>query len=356
MKVSINSRFLSGPYGGGMQFANFMRDYFSGHGVAAINHLRDDDIDVILHVNPFPFLTPAASGYSFFDAYAYKIKHPQTIIVERVNECDERKGTHYVNSLLIRTAKHSDFVVYIASWLKDLLETHGLPGIIPSRVILNGGDTRTFNTNGRAWWDGSQKMRIVTHHWSNNPNKGHDAYQHLDEILGDASFSERFEFTYIGRVPPGVTYRNTTIIPPLTGTALAMELKRHHVYITASRNEPAGMHHIEAALCGLPILYINSGALPEYCKGFGIEFSVENLEKVLEEIRQEYAKYRNALREYPHTAERMGAAYLALIRELYAQRHIRSTTPFTQARALWFAAYSRVFSWWWIMKRALQRR
>ena len=46
--------------------------------------------------------------------------------------------------------------------------------------------------------------------------------------------------------------------------------ERKSVYITASKNEPSGNHHIEAAQCGLPILYINSGGIPEYSNGFGI--------------------------------------------------------------------------------------
>ena len=35
------------------------------------------------------------------------------------------------------------------------------------------------------------------------------------------------------------------------------------------------MHHIEGILCGLPIIYRESGALPEYCKKYGISFKNE---------------------------------------------------------------------------------
>ena len=50
------------------------------------------------------------------------------------------------------------------------------------------------------------------------------------------------------------------------GKELANELRKHDIYITGSKNEPSGNHHMEGALCGLPILYVNSGALPEYCQ------------------------------------------------------------------------------------------
>ena len=42
------------------------------------------------------------------------------IIVHRINECDERKGTNNMNSLLKRANYVSDHTIFIASWLKEL--------------------------------------------------------------------------------------------------------------------------------------------------------------------------------------------------------------------------------------------
>ena len=316
MKVSLNSQFLEGPYGGGMQFANFMRDFLVQSNVEVVNDLKSDDIDIILHVNPFPERTLEASAYPYMDAYNYKTKNPDTIIIERVNECDERKGTNYMNKLLVEASNHSDFVVFIASWLRPLLLKDGLPEDKSYKVILNGGDSKIFNTKDKEFWNGTSKLKIVTHHWSNNPNKGHDIYRQLDKMLGD-----EFEFTYIGRVPGDSEYKNTKIIPPLAGIELARELKKHDVYITASLNEPGGMHHIEGALCGLPILYINSGALPEYCGGYGLEFNKDNLKEKLLEMRERYGEFKDKIMSYPNTAEKMGGEYLELMQELYAKTH-----------------------------------
>ena len=41
---------------------------------------------------------------------------------------------------------------------------------------------------------------------------------------------------------------------------------------------------MEGALCGLPILYVNSGALPEYCNNYGLEFTKNNLIEKIEQI------------------------------------------------------------------------
>ena len=63
--------------------------------------------------------------------------------------------------------------------------------------------------------------------------------------------------------------------------ALENEVKNHHAYLTGSLNEPSGNHHIEGAQCGLPILYIDSGGIPEYCENYGLKFTENNFETIL---------------------------------------------------------------------------
>lgn len=343
MKISINSQFLDGPYGGGMQFANYLKKYLEDKGLTVINNLNDEEIDIILHINPFSFLTPDASSYSFFDAYIYKLRHPKTVIIERVNEGDARKGTSYMDKLLVKACNYSDFVIFIASWLKPNLEQAGLDTNKANTVILNGADRNIFNTSGKEFWDGKSKMKIVTHHWSNNPSKGHDIYQYLDLLMGEDDLKDLFEFTYIGKIPPTSEYKNTKLIAPLSSKALADELRKHDVYITASKNEPAGMHHIEAALCGLPILYINSGALPEYCSDFGLEFDKTNLRQKVKEIRERYEEFKARLDHYDKTAERMAGQYLEVIKSLYGNREEYQIIP-NIPLILWLEIYKRFFA------------
>ena len=78
-----------------------------------------------------------------------------------------------------------------------------------------------------------------------------------------------------------------------------------HLYITGSINEPSGNHHIEAAQCGLPILYINSGGVKEYCKGYGLEYSVSNLEETLSIFMKDHAFYYENMKDYPFSSEKM---------------------------------------------------
>ena len=320
MKISINSSFITGPFGGGMVIAALLKRYFVKKGVEVVNHLNDEDIDVILHLNPFTFLRSESASYSFFSAYLYKIKHPETVIIHQINECDERKNTNYMNKLLIKTSKYSDYTVFIASWLKPLLEKQGFPEDQPSSIILNGTDEIIFNTIGKKYWDGQEKMKIVTHHWGGSYLKGHDIYQKIDKLLGNKEFANKYQFTFIGNYPKDLEYKNTNLIKPISGEELANELKKHHIYITASRNEPAGLHHIEGILCGMPVLYVNSGALPEYCEGFGIEFNESNFEEKLEQIYKQYNFFVEKLKQYKNTGEKMSSEYYDLIVDLYEKR------------------------------------
>jgi hypothetical protein len=129
----------------------------------------------------------------------------------------------------------------------------------------------------------------------------------------------------------------------LSGKDLAEELKKHHIYLTASRNEPAGMHHIEGALCGLPILYINSGALPEYCKNFGICFEENNFEEKLLQLKNEFNFYENEIKKYNNTATKMAGEYLNLFVNLLENKNLYSFTKSQILKSLFYSFYSKIY-------------
>ena len=92
--------------------------------------------------------------------------------------------------------------------------------------------------------------------------------------------------------------------------------------MTASINEPSGNHHIEAAQCGLPVLYVDSGGIPEYCKGFGLSFEADNFEQKLENIIDNYDTYLNKLSHYPFNAEKMCNEFYELFNNLVNKNSI----------------------------------
>jgi len=318
MKIALGHKVHDGPWGGGNQFARALAAALTAAGHRVVFDLKDGDIDVILVTDP-RFRNPV-SGFHHGHAFRYLLfRNRRAIVVHRINECDERKNTRGMNWRLRLANYCADHTVFIASWLKDLAVWHGGDGRGHS-VILNGGDTAVFHDSGHADWDGRAPLKLVTHHWGGNWLKGFDVYQALDRLLADPAWRGRIAFTYIGNLPAGFAFANATHLAPLSGHALAEELRRHHVYVTGSVNEPGGMHHIEGALCGLPLLYRNSGALPEYGRGFGIMFEGADVVPALAAMPGRYGEFRAALKTYPHTAQRMCNHYIALFEELLDRR------------------------------------
>jgi hypothetical protein len=161
----------------------------------------------------------------------------------------------------------------------------------------------------------------VTHHWGYHENKGFDVYRVIDNELARSPWRERLSFTYVGQLPKGFGFAQVRHVPPLDGEALADELRRHHVYLTASINEPGGNHQNEGALCGLPLIYRRSGCMPEYCHGFGEAFDGPgDVLAAIERMMSGYAGHRGRIGGYPHTAEHMTKQWLALFDQLLRQR------------------------------------
>ena len=319
MKVSIGAYIKEGPWGGGNLFFKNLKIYLESKGHKVINHLLDDDIDIILLTDP----RKDSESSSFTDKEITKYKNTlnsKVKIVHRINECDERKGTEGLNKFIYNANKCADATVFVSNWIKNLYFNQGYE-TNNSSVILSGSNPEIFNSVNSKKLEEEEKLSIVTHHWGGNWNKGFDVYEKLDLMLTDKKFSDLYSFTYIGNVPKNFRFQNSKLVSPLSGMDLASELKKNHVYITASLNEPSGNHHIEAALCGLPILYIDSGALPEYCNGYGIEFNINNLDAKLIDIRKRYFYIKNNLDKYPHKASNMSKEYETLFIDLISKNN-----------------------------------
>lgn len=316
MKISINNKITEGAWGGSNQFVKMLTEQYAQLGHKVTFTLKGD-IDLILMIHPS---YSGMRSYDINDIRSYMYRHPNTLLVHRVNTCDERRGYGNENEIILEANKYADYTVFISSFLRDLYVHNGFDSKRPHYVILNGADENVFNHANRADWKPNDKLRIVTHHWANAYTKGFDIYERLDLLLGTKPFSDLFEFAFIGNAPKGLHFKHTRVIQPLAGLELAQALKQHHIYLTATRNEPAGMHHIEGMCCGLPVLYLNSGALPEYCSPYGIEFNLINFEEKLLEMRECYPELCQKVLECPYTGNWMAAQYETLFKKLIAQR------------------------------------
>jgi len=328
MKFSIGTNIKEGPWGGGNLFAINLKNHLESNGHTIINHLLDDDIDIILITEPRR--TSESSAFTHIEVKRYlTYVNSKTIVFHRINECDERKGTNFVNKYLIQANKIADYTIFVSTWLKNLYEDQEITKN-NNKVILAGADSQIFNRDELIQWNPKNKLKIVTHHWGANWKKGFDIYSKLDNLLDSEEWSNKFEFTYIGNLPKNFAFRNVKVVAPLSGNELASEIKKNNVYITGSLNEPSGNHHIEGAQCGLPLMYVDSGGVTEYCKDFGLSITVDNLEVKILEIINEYDEYFNKMVDYPHSSFQMCCEYEALFleaiqdKEIYINRYLHN--------------------------------
>lgn len=313
MKIAINIGTQKKSFGGGNQFLNILKKYLKSKEIIIKEDLKDDDLDIILIIDPrnrHPML-----NFSVGKIFRYiKFKNPNAIVVHRINECDERKKTNFMNKLLKNTNILADHTVFVAKWLKkiDLWQKGN------HSVIYNGSETKIFKKIAKK--PITPPYKIVTHHWSDNKMKGYEIYKKIDDLLNQKFWKNKITFTYIGRISNKNKFNNTTFIKPLNGHELSKKIAKHHIYVTGSLKEPGGNHQNEGALCGLPLLYINSGCFPEYCKGYGEKFTIKTFEKSLLKIIKNYKVYSKKIKSYPHTSYKMVQEYENLFLNLIRNR------------------------------------
>ena len=315
MKISIGTKIQDGPWGGGNLFAINFSEYLRNNGHEVVFNLSDDDIDIILLTEPRK--TSPSSAFTNFDVVNYlNYINNDALVVHRINECDEHKDTNYINKYISYANQCADATIYVSKWIKGLYDNFDEMKNKPNNVIYAGANEKIFNSSKFKPWKGKEKIKIVTHHWSNNWNKGFDVYKKIDELLEQDEFQNNFEFNFIGRLPDGFKFKNVNLIEPLSGLDLAQELKNNHLYITGSINEPSGNHHIEAAQCGLPLMYIDSGGIGEYCENFGLEYNLENLEEKLYELKNNYSYFIDLVESYPRDSNIMSKDFVSFFEDL----------------------------------------
>ena len=315
--VAINMRPVKGSWGGSSVFVWQLMNILKRCGYQVRFDLKKN-VDLIIIIDPRDDLQQKAFGIP--EIRSYKEFNPKVKIIHRINECDQRKGTDFMDVLLEDANSIADYSVFISSWLRDYFIERWFDSEKPHKVIYNGADPGIFHPIGSAVYKPDQTMRIGTHHWSDNPMKGFPVYEMLDKLIVDKDL-EGFEFWVIGRWPENIKWRSAKTFSPASGENLASLLRKCHLYITASLWEPCGMHHVEGAQCGLPLVYhADGGGIVEAGEKYGMEYR-DNLKDVLLEAREEYPILRQkVLRNMPN-GDQMCFEYFRIIQQLLAERN-----------------------------------
>ena len=314
--VAINMRPVKGPYGGSSVFVWQLMDILRRSGYQVRFDLKKE-VDIIFIIDPRDDLQRKAIGIP--EIIKYKKSHPEVKVIHRINECDKRKSTDFMDALLKDANSLADYTVFISGWLRNYFVKRWFDPKQPHCVIYNGADPGAFHPIGSSLYEAGQTMRIVTHHWSDNPMKGFLVYEKLDNLIADKDL-EGFEFWVIGRWPENLKWRSAKTFQPANGEKLASLLRQCHLYITASLWEPCGMHHVEGAQCGLPLVYhADGGGIVEAGEKYGMEYR-DNLKDVLLKAREEYPFLRQKVLQNMPNGDLMCFEYFRIIQQLLAER------------------------------------
>jgi len=309
--IAINMRPTPSPWGGGNQWLNQMVPFLRHNGYAVRFDLSRP-VDCVILADPR--LTDAVT-FGVEEIKAYRRRDPHMVCLHRINENDQRKNTDFMDKLLAEANGVADHTIFISAWLRDYHARKWFDPSRPHAVITNGADDSIYYSQGSAEFNGSEPLRLVTHHWSDNWMKGFRVYSEIDSLIADGRLPGT-EFWIIGRWPKEIRWRAARTFPPAQGPDLAGLLRQCHVYVTASVWEPGGMHFIEGAQCGLPLLYhVDGGGIVEIACRFGIGFR-DDIEGAIGTMREQYTELRRRVLSEGPCGTHMCSDYLRVIRTL----------------------------------------
>jgi len=314
-KIMLNRPIKREAWGGGSHFITCFSEYLSKNGYDVVFSL-EPNIDVIFMFDP----RPSVGGDCANSIYQYKQSNTNTKIIQRINDTDIARPLDrpWRVSMLLQSNVIADHTIFISNWVKNHYIEKGFNSQKSNTVIINGCNSEWyFPENERDL--NKENIKLITHHWSDNFMKGFDIYNFLDDYVKNR---DDLSFTYMGRYNKDYQPKNTKLIDPTYGAEIGDIIRSHDIYITAARWEACGMHHIEAARCGLPVLYHrDGGGVPEVCKAHGVEFSTKSdFKQALQEIIRNYHDIRSKINYSYLSSERCLNEYEGVIKKVINER------------------------------------
>jgi glycosyltransferase involved in cell wall biosynthesis len=179
------------------------------------------------------------------------------------------------------------------------LEKHAELGLeLRSPVLIpNAPDPELFHPPDAPAPVADERLRVIACSWSDNPRKGADVLAWLDRNLDE----DEIEVTFAGRTD--LRFERIRAVGPLPSRELAELLRRQHVYLAASRDDPSSNALLEGLACGLPAAFLRSGGHPELVGEGGLGFDEpEELPDLFSRLRRELDSRRAAI-EVPALAD-----------------------------------------------------
>lgn len=295
--IAVFHQFEPPPGGGGHQFLRALMGEFRRRGLRVENNRISPATKACLF-----------NSFNFDFEHLRRLKRQGLRMVHRVDgPITVYRGHDDGSDRLIRSYNDrlADATVFQSRYSLAKHEDLGLRFRNPV-VILNAADPSIFHRHGKPGFSLHRKARLVSTGWSSNVNKGAPVYEWLDRNLT----WDRYEYTFIGRFEG--SFRNIKLLPPVDSITLGNLLRRHDLFITASRNDCCSNSLIEATACGLPAVFLKSGGNPEIVGAGGLGFhEAEEIPSLLDQLLGDYDRYQEQIR-LPKLSE-AAASYLEIM-------------------------------------------
>lgn len=305
MKIHILYPFKDSAWGGANQFLKALKNYFIAQDV----YTEDEDRADVLLFNS----SPSALISLLKKVYCLKKIKSDLIVINRIDgpvylirgkDLQIDKSFYYFNKAVC------DGTVFQSRWSRDNNYKQGMERNLFETVILNSPNSNIFNKDNKAPFASNRKVKLIATSWSSNMKKGFGVYDWLDKNLD----FEKYEFTFVGNSP--IEFDNIRIKSPMTSDELAIELKQHDIFITASEKDPCSNSLIEAMHCSLPAMALSDGGHPEIVSHGGEVFKeVCEIKELLEKITLSYDDYQRNISL--QDIEKTGSQYLEFMRSIY---------------------------------------
>ena len=306
MNVALNRIIKDGPFGGGNIFLKLFSSFLKDGGNNVSFSINEDTSHVYIVENNEKLS-------SFHVEEIEKAKSDKNIVVvHRINENDARKGTKHVDSVVFENNRVADFSVFISNYLREYFHKKNM-FFKNESVIFNGCDRNIYYPSKKIRKH-NDPIKIITHHWSDNINKGFEIYRDLDLFCKN---NPKFIFYYMGRYPSGYL-KHSEIIGVKSYYEIPDVLRACDIYVSASKNEPGGYHVMEGLSCGLvPFVSNDSGGVLDYTGGFNTTFNnFDHLKFSLENIYDNYDTFvsmKNIANSFGYSSQEMCKKYLEVV-------------------------------------------
>lgn len=299
MKIYIEYEFIDGPYGGANQFLKNLRDYLIRVDSYAE---KPEDADCIL-------INHTRISKSTLDV---KRRYPEKLFMHRmdgpVSEHRPRARILDWHSFLLDKMLCSGSV-FQSNWTRENCLRLGYVQTGDYVIIHNAPNPEIFHRGERTLKNEGDRIKLISTSWSPNINKGFKYIQYLDEHLD----FDKYEYVFVGKSP--FEFKNIKMYPPMDSAALADELRKHDIYVAASRAESCSNALIEAMNCGLVPVALRSGCYPEIVKNDALIFdSSEEIPARIDEAARYLEEYR--ARNPYYDIEDIGSQYLGFACQL----------------------------------------